>query len=319
MYLDRERMMRMGKRLSIILSVLVCAFAITAHAESYMTGTEAAVAILEHNGIDDSVDVDTVMDGLGINDGSLTREDAIKAIIRSYGVYPAGEDNHIWADELEQDRDAKAYIDYGYRIGITCGTGGNCFSPKDYVTQEQFYMMLDRADEVGISPLYNMEYDTPLCKVLSSDVQKGVSRLPECLVDRYVQYGGKVIVTTHPIICNGYKQSEDWVGCINYKHNTIWVAAYTENGCRHVVSTTIHEFGHFLEYCTKPIDRYRIPDELERLIAWTGDYCDTDNSEYFARAFEKYVTMPILSRVRLPETYEHITLCIEMMDKDGDE
>ena len=109
-----------------------------------------------------------VSDHLTLDALTITREAAITAVIRSYGVYPSDEPDYIQADEVEQSEIYKPYIDYAKRMGIVVGTGDNFFTPKQIVTKNELLIMLTRAD--GINPQYKISYDYPIFKLLSADI-----------------------------------------------------------------------------------------------------------------------------------------------------
>lgn len=273
--------------------------------------------LLEHHGIPaDSVDMRTVLDALWIpcSDGWLSRENAVTAIIRSYGVYPVGEVDHIWSDEAMQTYRSRVYIDYGRRVGIIAGVGDNMFLPLDPVTRDDFNLMLAMADEAEIFPAYPIEYDDSICMFLSADIQRGMSLLPVYVTEKFLQSGWRVVATTHPLQCDGVTMDSQYIGCIIYAKKTIWIATYTADGCSHLRDTTIHEFGHYLGCKTKIIPRGRVQNDLEWLISRRGRYCDTNDSEYFADAFVEYITCPILAKSRMRDTYMHITECLGIMN-----
>ena len=130
--------------LFLIISMILC---IPAHAEDNLSVNEVMNIILDHHGVETDMDVS---DYLTLNAVEMTREVAVTAVIRSYGVYPPNEPDYLWADEEEQAETYRPYIDYARRMGITKGIGDGYFAPKRHITEWELRTMLDRAD--GIEP-----------------------------------------------------------------------------------------------------------------------------------------------------------------------
>ena len=95
---------------------------VTAQAQDYLSIEEAIDIILDYHNIETDMDIADYLT-LDAENEDMTREIAVTAIIRSFGIYPANELNHVWADEMEQDQQYQSYIDYALRTGITKGTG----------------------------------------------------------------------------------------------------------------------------------------------------------------------------------------------------
>ena len=167
---------------------------IPAHAEDNLSVNEVMNIILDHHGVETDMDVSEYLT-LGAVD--MTREAAITAVIRSYGIYPANEPDYLWVDEEEQAETYRPYIDYARRMGITQGIGNGYFAPNQPVTEWELRTMLDRAN--GIEPEYPLSYDSNLCKLLSADIQYGLSLVPDFLVDRFYIEGRTITATKIPI------------------------------------------------------------------------------------------------------------------------
>ena len=169
---------------------------------------EAMDMILEHHGVETEMDV---ADYLTLDADTMTREAAVTAVVRSFGVYPADEPDRLWADEAEQSEAYRPYIDYAKRMGITEGVGENRFAPSRPVTAWELRTMLDRAD--GIQSEYPLAYDSPLCRLLSAETQRGLSLIPDFLVDKFYQEGRVIHATGTPIILpNGSYLSDQYAG-----------------------------------------------------------------------------------------------------------
>ena len=175
--------------------------------------------ILDHHGIETDMDVSEYLT-LGAVD--MTREAAITAVIRSYGIYPANEPDYLWVDEEEQDEAYRPYIDYAQRMGITEGVGGNRFAPARPVTEWELRTMLDRAE--GIQPEYPLVYDAPVYQLLSAGTQRGLSLVPDFLVDRFYQEGRVIHAAGNPIVMpNGSHLSDRYAGWIQYEGD-MWLS-----------------------------------------------------------------------------------------------
>ena len=112
----------MIKKNKLFLFLAVCAaLCAPVHAEDNgLSMDEDMDIILEHHGVVTDMDV---ADYLTLDAEEMTREAAVTAVVRSFGVYPADEPDYVWADEDEQDEAYRPYIAYAKRMGITVGVG----------------------------------------------------------------------------------------------------------------------------------------------------------------------------------------------------
>ena len=202
--------MRKKNNLFLLLAVLAL-LCVPAHAEdSALSMDEAMEIILEHHGVETEMDVSGY---LTLDSDAMTREAAVTAVVRSYGVYPVDEPDYVWADEGAQGEQYRPYIDYARRMGITVGVGENQFAPKQLVTEWELRTMLERAD--GIEPEYPLSYESPICKLLSAETQRGLSLIPDFLVDKFYQEGRVIHATGTPIILpNGSSLSDQYAGWV---------------------------------------------------------------------------------------------------------
>ena len=245
----------------------------------------------------------------------LTREEAAKYIIESFGYIPFDEDNYIWNDENKQHLEFRAYIDTCKRLGITMGIGNNCFGPTSLITENDFLTMLKRASEAEteLSQYYKMSFNTNLCKVLSAKYQKSITLLPSFLVDYFYKNDWKFILSEFPYIGSPYingvgTPNYSWIGATSYSRKTITVLTWYGNECAPIDSdsVTAHEFGHFLQKAAE-IDSTEVMElEVEKLIPLAGDYCSTNSREYFASAYEEYIINKAEFRNNCPITYDLI-------------
>ena len=302
------------KRL-ICTMVVLLALCVPTRAEGVLTTDEAMDIILEHHGVVTDMDV---ADYLTLDAEEMTREAAVTAVVRSFGVYPADEPDYVWADEDEQDEAYRPYIDYAKRMGITVGVGDGCFAPKQSVTEWELRTMLDRAD--GIQPEYPLAYDSPLCRLLSAETQRGLSLIPDFLVDKFYQEGRVIHATGNPIILpNGSSISDQYVGWIQYEDD-VWISVECDGDpYSHQDRTSIHEIGHYLGYRTALLDRDRVPEERDWLIRRYRSYCNENNHEFFADSFVAYILWPEEMAANAPTVYRHIETCLHEMKSDLEE
>lgn len=295
--------------LFLIISIILC---IPAHAEDKLSVNEVMNIILDNHDIETDIDVSEYMT-LGAVD--MTREAAITAVIRSYGIYPANEPDYLWIDEEEQNEAYRPYIDYAQRMGITKGVDGNRFGPSRPVTEWELRTMLNRAD--GIEPEYPLSYSSSLCKLLSAETQRGLSLVPDFLVDEFYQEGRVIHATGTPIILpNGSHLSYQYVGWIQYDGD-IWLSV--ECDCEpysHQDRSVIHEIGHYLGHRTVLLDRNTVPDERDWLSQRYRRYCNKNNHEFFADSFVAYILWPEEMEANAPTVYKHIETCLHEMKSD---
>ena len=302
--------------LLVIVSVLLC---VPAQAQDYLSIEEAIDIILDYHNIE--TDITGIADYLTLDakNEDMTREIAVTAIVRSFGIYPANELNHVWADEMEQDQQYQSYIDYALRTGITKGTGNNYFAPKRPITEKELRIMLERAimleNANGIEPTYELIYANSLYKILSADFQYGLSLCPDYLVDRFYKEGKTITVSTDPItLPDGSNLPKIYAGYI-YCDRGIWlIALNNEEPYNYQDRTIVHEIGHFLCYKTKLINRESVPDELDWLIHRYRKYCNENNDEFFADSFVAYIFWNEEMKENMPITYQHIANCLQMME-----
>ena len=310
----------MQKKIKIVLVVIAAIIlCVPAQAQDYLSIEEAIDIILDYHNIE--TDITGIADYLTLDakNEDMTREIAVTAIVRSFGIYPANELNHVWADEKEQDQQYQSYIDYALRTGITKGTGNNYFAPKRPITEKELRIMLERAimleNANGIEPTYELIYANSLYKSLSADFQYGLSLCPDYLVDRFYKEGKTITVSTDPItLPDGSNLSKRYAGYIYYNRG-IWLIAL-DNGepYNYQDETIIHEIGHFLCYKTESINRKSVPDELDWLIHRYRQYCDENNAEFFADSFVAYIFWNEEMKENMPITYQHIANCLKMME-----
>lgn len=294
------------KRLICTAAVLL-ALCVPVHAEDCeLSMDEAMDIILDHHGVATEMDV---ADYLTLDAEVMTREAAVTAVVRSFGVYPADEQDHVWSDECEQEEQYRPYIDYAKCMGITVGVGENQFAPKRSVTEWELRTMLDRAD--GIEPEYPLSYESPICKLLSTDIQRGLSMSPAFLVDSFYGEGRTITATTNPIVLdNGDTLSERYIGWIWYEGDMWLAVTYRGHPCYDQTMTVIHELGHYLGHRTKLLNRYSVAAERDWLMEFFRDYCNESSHEFFADSFVAYILWPEEMAANAPTVYRHIETCL---------
>ena len=291
---------------------LICSVAVLltlctpARAADGITMDEAMGIILDHHGVATEMDV---ADYLTLDAEVMTREAAVTAVVRSFGVYPADEQDYVWSDEDEQGEQYRPYIDYAKCMGITVGVGENQFAPKRSVTEWELRTMLERAD--GIEPEYPISYDSPLCKLLSADIQRGLSMSPAFLVYSFYKEGRTITAATNPIVLdNGDTLPERYIGWIWYEGD-MWLSVTCRgHPCYDQDMTAIHELGHYLGHRTKLLNRYSVVAERDWLMEFFRDYCNESSHEFFADSFVAYILWPGEMAANAPTVYQHIETCL---------
>lgn len=293
------------KRLICTMAVLL-ALCVPARAEGVLTTDEATDIILAHHGVETEMDV---TDYLTLDAETMTREAAVTAVVRSFGVYPADEPDYVWSDEDEQGEQYRPYIDYAKCMGITVGVGNGCFAPKRSVTEWELRTMLDRAD--GIEPEYPLFYESPICKLLSADIQRGLSMSPAFLVYSFYKEGRTITAATNPIVLdNGDTLPERYIGWIWYEGD-MWLSVTCRgHPCYDQDMAVIHELGHYLGHRTKLLNRYSVAAERDWLMEFFRDYCNESSHEFFADSFVAYILWPEEMAANAPTVYRHIEMCL---------
>ena len=304
--------MRKKNNLFLLLAVLAL-LCVPAYAEdSGLSMDEAMSIILSHHGVVTDMNV---ADYLTLDAETMTREAAVTAVVRSFGVYPADEQDYVWSDEEEQDEVYRPYIDYARRVGITVGVVENQFAPKQLVTEWELRTMLERAD--GIEPEYPLSYESPICKLLSADIQRGLSMPPAFIVDGFYGEGRTITATTNPIVRNdGAVLPERYIGWIWYEGD-MWLAVTLRgHPCYDQDMAAIHELGHYLGHRTKLLNRYSVAPERDWLMEFFRDYCNESSHEFFADSFVAYILWPEEMAANAPTVYQHISRCLHEMESD---
>ena len=307
----------MRKKNKLFLFLAVCAaLCVPAHAEdSVLSMDEAMEIILEHHSVETDMDVSGY---LTLDSDAMTREAAVTAVVRSYGVYPVDEPDYVWADEVEQSEAYRPYIDYAQRMGITEGVGGNRFAPARPVTAWELRTMLARAD--GIEPKYPLSYESPICKLLSADIQRGLSMSPAFLVDSFYGEGRTITATTNPIVLDdGDTLPERYIGWIWYEGD-MWIAVNYHGHPRYEQTVTaLHEMGHYLGHRTRLLNRYSVAAERDWLMELFRYYSNESNHEFFADSFVAYILWTAELQENAPTVYAHIEACLHEMKSDLEE
>ena len=302
------------KRLICTMAVLLV-LCVPALADDGLSMDEAMDMILTHHGVETEIDVSGY---LTLDAEAMTREAAVTAVVRSFGVYPADEPDYVWVDEAEQAEIYRPYIDYAQRMGITAGVGGNRFAPKQSVTELELRTMLAMAD--GIKPEYPLSYDSPLFRLLSADIQMGLSLVPDFLVDSFYEEGRTITATTNPIVLDDGDTLPEWsIGWIWYEGDMWLAVTWQSKPCYEQAVTAIHELGHYLGHRTALLDRNTIPEERDWLIHRYRKYCNESNHEFFADGFVACILWPEELAANAPTVYQHISRCLHEIKSDLEE
>lgn len=174
--------------------------------------------------------------------------------------------------------------------------------------------MLARAD--GIEPEYPLSYESPICKLLSADIQRGLSMAPAFIVDRFYAEERTITATTNPIVRDdGAVLPERYIGWIWYEGD-MWLAVTCRgHPCYDQDMAAIHELGHFLGHRTKLLNRYSVPSERDWLMDFFRDYCNESSHEFFADSFVAYILWPEEMAANAPTVYRHIETCMRKMTR----
>lgn len=277
---------------------------------SILYGNECYELLLEQHEIDNfSASYLSRLNNWKSIDSPITREEAITYIIQSYGIVPFDESNYIWNDEDIQSASYRQYIDYAYRLHITLGTGNNCFSPKEYITINDFKRLLSNAKKVEnqLIPKYQMKYDTKICKIISAKYQIAISKIPKYIIDFFYSKNWTYRITPYP-----YKKNDEYhcniIGATSKNNKEIIQVSWY--GCpiklSNLIDTTYHEFGHFIQYFVDVDASNIMLAEMDKLSTVTGSYCKTEPKEYFSEAFSIYIKNPTLLNNICPKSYQLI-------------
>ena len=307
--------MRKKNKLFLLLAILAL-LCVPVHADDNILSMDAAMSvIMDHHMVETEMDV---ADYLTLDAKTITREAAVTAVVRSFGVYPADEPDYVWVDEAEQAEIYRPYIDYAQRMGITAGVGENQFAPKQLVTEWELRTMLGRAD--GIKPEYPLYYGSPICKLLSADIQRGLSVVPAFLVDSFYEEGRTIRATTNPIVLDdGDTLPERYIGWIFYEGDMWLAVTYRGHPCYDQDMAAIHELGHYLGHRTKLLNRYSVAEERDWLMEFFRDYCNESNHEFFADGFVACILWPEDLEANAPTVYQHIGRCLHEIKSDLEE
>ena len=300
----------------ICTAAVLLALCVPVHAEdSGLSMDDAMSIILSHHDVETDMDV---ADYLTLDAETMTREAAVTAVVRSFGVYPADVQDYVWSDEDEQGEQYRPYIDYAKCMGITVGVGENQFAPKRSVTEWELRTMLDRAD--GIEPEYPLFYESPICKLLSADIQRGLSMSPAFLVYSFYKEGRTITAATNPIVLdNGDTLPERYIGWIWYEGD-MWLSVTCRgHPCYDQDMAVIHELGHYLGHRTKLLNRYSVAAERDWLMEFFRDYCNESNHEFFADSFVAYILWPEEMAANAPTVYRHIETCLHDLEEEVSE
>lgn len=175
--------------------------------------------------------------------------------------------------------------------------------------------MLERAD--GIEPEYPLSYESPICKLLSADIQRGLSMAPTFIVDGFYGEGRTITATTNPIVRDdGAVLPERCIGWIWYEGD-MWITIDCHgHPCYDQCIAVIHELGHYLGHRTKLLNRYSVAAERDWLMEFFRYYCNESNHEFFADSFVVYILWPEEMAANAPTIYRHIETCLHEMKSD---
>lgn len=139
-------------------------------------------------------------------------------------------------------------------------------------------------------------------KAKCSQFLEAVAGLPQVILDRFEDEGWKLVIGDNELLQWNAENGGNAVGLTKYSDKAIYTRSMT---------SVIHEFGHFLhDQLGRPLrvdELYELEAEQARPVI--GEYAMTNESEYFAEFFEKWMNwtdskLQELQKVA-PQTYAY--------------
>lgn len=137
-------------------------------------------------------------------------------------------------------------------------------------------------------------------------VRSGVEKVPVCVAQRFSAEGRVVRVTDGPIAVEGTLIREPYnVIGFCYVNGDIYISTHWDYSDAYFEYVVLHEFGHYLEYSTRPAGWTEPPPMEER--------------ERFADSFAEYILRPEALRANDPAGYADIENRLHEMKSDLEE
>ena len=143
-------------------------------------------------------------------------------------------------------------------------------------------------------------------EAIHDGVRSGVEKVPACVARRFSAEGRVVRVTDGPIAVEGTLIREPYnVIGFCYVNGDIYISTHWDYAGAYFEHVVLHEFGHYLEYSTRPAGWTEPPPMEER--------------ERFADSFAEYILRPEALRANDPAGYADIEKRLHEMKSDLEE
>ena len=143
-------------------------------------------------------------------------------------------------------------------------------------------------------------------EIIRDGVKSGVAKVPACVAQRFSAEGRTVRVTEGRIEVEGTLIREPYnVIGFCYVNGDIYISTHWDYAGAYFEHVVLHEFGHYLEYSTRPAGWTEPPPMKER--------------ERFADSFAEYILRPEALRANDPAGYADIEKRLHEMKSDLEE
>ena len=143
-------------------------------------------------------------------------------------------------------------------------------------------------------------------ETINDGVISGVEKVPACVAQRFSAEGRTVRVTEGRIEVEGTLIREPYnVIGFCYVNGDIYISTHWDYTSSYFEYVVLHEFGHYLEYSTRPAGWMEPPPIEER--------------ELFADSFVEYILRPDELQVNDPACYADIEKRLHEMKSDLEE
>lgn len=240
----------------------------------------------------------------------------------------------VWGmDNTENQNERKSVRETPINSLILRGYDKNNFEGKDcytYITRAEFCDMVAWADkeiakekENGSTEKLEIKIDGKITSpieytyvgdsltdkekvIFISKVVSDCLSVPDWLMQSYIKDGNKLFIVEEDEYIKKFPQYKD-SQALHVTHPNGKQIIYVKEG-KHGIEVAIHEFGHYLHSKSAIRDK-RIKEIMEQEAdglsgVMRSTYCKTNIYEYFAEAFEAYMTYPKELAKKAPMTYK---------------
>lgn len=262
---------------------------------------------------------------------NIKREDAIRdLLILASGITNPISTNFIKEEIFKDMPNPTVYRYDGYIMlakdnGVIKGTTDGYLKPSDPITRAEAVSIIERAlnvdtwktrDEEVLKDI-NIEYIGKYSSTYKNSLCAGINKLPEYMVDGFIENNGKIIVTEEETT-NYYNASNVPVSGLYFPSDNklvLFTNGKPESFLFDITRTFIHEFGHYVfDEVLSTEDRTAItelfndgndPEILSTIL--TRDYCKTSVGEFWAELFygrvSGYYKFPELESLKILDKY----------------